>query len=290
MARSRLETSDSYIVLSSMMTKNQKILRIGIIVGTLLLIVIVFLVVRNFSVLKKSDSEIAERDRMIQMINGSLALCADDPYPEVCRRQLVDVQAREQGDAGMCEVFEGSELVRCVNGVAKKTLDVESCKVLKSDEQSKCRDNVVNSVAIEKLDILLCATVQDPELSSSCSLAVTGLVVRAGRCLELGVDPSRCELGDLKKIAYKTGDKSVCLDLHNPEDRKMCEDAAIDGVMDREEAISAGSVDGASDNDGDGLTNDEEAVLGTDPNNPDTDGDGFSDKTEVDGGYNPLGL
>lgn len=37
------------------------------------------------------------------------------------------------------------------------------------------------------------------------------------------------------------------------------------------------------DSDGDGLTDEEEADLGTDPNNPDTDGDGISDGDEVNG-------
>ena len=40
------------------------------------------------------------------------------------------------------------------------------------------------------------------------------------------------------------------------------------------------------DSDGDGLTDAEEAVLGTDPNNPDTDGDGLDDFTEVDTAVN----
>ena len=38
---------------------------------------------------------------------------------------------------------------------------------------------------------------------------------------------------------------------------------------------------GAQDSDGDGLSDEEEAELGTDPNNPDTDGDGLSDGDEV---------
>ena len=44
-----------------------------------------------------------------------------------------------------------------------------------------------------------------------------------------------------------------------------------------------------SDPDGDGLTNDEEETLGTDPNDPDTDGDGFGDGEEVNTlGSDPL--
>ncbi|MBT8202988.1 MAG: PD40 domain-containing protein [Acidimicrobiia bacterium] len=42
------------------------------------------------------------------------------------------------------------------------------------------------------------------------------------------------------------------------------------------------------DTDGDGLDDNEEAVLGTDPANPDTDGDGLADGREIDLGTDPL--
>lgn len=45
---------------------------------------------------------------------------------------------------------------------------------------------------------------------------------------------------------------------------------------------------GANDDDGDGLTNAQEAYWRTDPNNPDTDGDGFKDGEEILTGHNPL--
>lgn len=45
----------------------------------------------------------------------------------------------------------------------------------------------------------------------------------------------------------------------------------------------------SQDSDNDGLTNLEELLMGTDPNNPDTDGDGFLDGDEVRALYNPLG-
>lgn len=55
-------------------------------------------------------------------------------------------------------------------------------------------------------------------------------------------------------------------------------------------SILAASV--ALDTDGDGLTDDEEAILGTNPNLSDTDGDGISDYQEVNfdgnGAYNPF--
>lgn len=42
------------------------------------------------------------------------------------------------------------------------------------------------------------------------------------------------------------------------------------------------------DQDRDGLSDQEEQALGTDPANPDTDGDGYSDGVEVSSGYDPL--
>jgi hypothetical protein len=45
---------------------------------------------------------------------------------------------------------------------------------------------------------------------------------------------------------------------------------------------------GFADHDGDGLTNNQESVLGTNPLNPDTDADGVSDGDEFDAGFDPL--
>ena len=51
---------------------------------------------------------------------------------------------------------------------------------------------------------------------------------------------------------------------------------------------SAVGLTGCVDSDGDGLTNSQEADLGTDPDNPDSDGDGITDGDEVDLGIDPL--
>ena len=48
-----------------------------------------------------------------------------------------------------------------------------------------------------------------------------------------------------------------------------------------EPGINVNSTAISNDIDGDGLSNEEEEILGTDPENPDTDGDGLSDREEV---------
>ncbi len=44
----------------------------------------------------------------------------------------------------------------------------------------------------------------------------------------------------------------------------------------------------SKDSDGDGIPDNIESILGTNPNNKDTDGDGYDDKTEINTGHDPL--
>lgn len=54
------------------------------------------------------------------------------------------------------------------------------------------------------------------------------------------------------------------------------------------DALSIEGAANGTDTDGDGLFDEQENELGTDPFNPDTDGDGYLDGQEVKGGYDPL--
>ncbi|MCP4384766.1 MAG: CSLREA domain-containing protein, partial [Hyphomicrobiales bacterium] len=74
-----------------------------------------------------------------------------------------------------------------------------------------------------------------------------------------------------------------------------------DGTPDDVEALGDGDGDGVpawldpdetggDDSDGDGITDSDEATLGTDPSNPDTDGDGLADGLEVEFMTDPLAI
>ena len=115
---------------------------------------------------------------------------------------------------------------------------------------------------------------------------------------EIGTNPENPDTdGDGENDFVEIGDAS------NPTDtdgdgiidaiESSINDQDGDGVNDEEDPanedpcipnLSAGNCD----QDNDGLTNDEEITIGTDPTNPDTDDDGFNDGEESSSGSDPL--
>ncbi len=82
---------------------------------------------------------------------------------------------------------------------------------------------------------------------------------------------------------------SATAPVQPPEAVQKPVDSDGDGLTDAEEA-QLGTNPQSADTDQDGLSDDEEVkVWHTDPKNPDTDGDGYLDGQEVRGGFNPNG-
>lgn len=103
-----------------------------------------------------------------------------------------------------------------------------------------------------------------------------------------GTDPN---VADTDGDGFNDGDEVTAgTDPLDPASFPASPDSDGDGLDDAWEIEHFGNItaqDGTGDPDGDGLTNEEEETLGTDPNDADTDGDGVSDKDEVDAGSDP---
>src|SRR3989344_2299193 len=114
-----------------------------------------------------------------------------------------------------------------------------------------------------------------------------------------GTDPNNPDTdGDGESDGVETGaDPANPIDtdgdgIIDPLDSSIL-DADNDGVNDETDPANTDPCipnpnAGPCDQDGDGLTNAEEATEGTSPTNPDTDGDGIDDGVEVTSGTNPL--
>ena len=115
---------------------------------------------------------------------------------------------------------------------------------------------------------------------------------------EIGLDDLNNIDADLEDEPEDTWDEDYLEDENGFEDEGLGDETYIEDepeiingeIIDPEpESILNGEPYIFRDSDGDGLSDEEEAILGTDPYNPDTDGDGYDDLTEVLNLYDPLG-
>ena len=83
---------------------------------------------------------------------------------------------------------------------------------------------------------------------------------------------------DTSKGEYRTESTDFWVEINKDESIKK------DGARQEASVVEKSALD----SDRDGVSNDEEKQLGSNPNNPDTDGDGFMDGDEIKNGFDPL--
>lgn len=103
-----------------------------------------------------------------------------------------------------------------------------------------------------------------------------------------GIAPEGYDVSDVRGSAGQAGNRwAVTLDEANPAASLQIILTPV-GAPAPTEAPQQADASGDIDSDGDGLTDAQEAELGTDPANPDTDGDGVIDSVEIVSGTDPF--
>lgn len=275
----------------------RRLVIIAIVVVALSVIVVTVIVVRNLTTGRApSTATRAVREASEHTVAQAPASCASAQEPSQCVFATVKREALSLGDARVCDALADKERAGCVLAVAHERKDWEICDTLNGDEQTRCEDSVREAVAIDRLDRAICEGIVREALRVSCDESVVSRVVSDGSCAAHGIEVSLCENAAEFARIVAAGDVEACAVFDDEEMRFSCTGSVMErlddevGLSDDDEPPSvAESSDASIDSDGDGLTDAQEGVYGTDPANADSDGDGYSDGEEVSNGYNPLG-
>lgn len=198
--------------------------------------------------------------------------CKNAQDQEACLQAQTQRTAKENGNLKLCSDLLGDAFDGCVWELALDRQDPELCKKLNSIEnQEQCFVGIVDRLAVQKNDQLICDQIQDEVKRTACKDVVQGPVT-AENCLSRGKEAKQCEMLAVAEEANKKQDIRVC-DTLKDERVLFCKELVI-----------------KDDPDFDGLSSAEETIIyKTNPHKADSDNDGYADGDEVKAGYNPNG-
>lgn len=185
--------------------------------------------------------------------------------------------ATQNKDLELCKTISEANLnSSCViNIISQNQYNEQDCEKLEdSNQKNLCLGHVLYEEATTKNDISLCQKIPGEGNNSECLNSIINEHDNLDYCQSLPDElQETCVQIIARKLAFEKKDKSLCDKISDSGIQNECKE----------------SVDGILDQDNDGLTNAQEKIYKTDPNNPDTDKDGYSDGDEVKDGFNPLG-
>jgi len=182
------------------------------------------------------------------------------------------------------------------SALAQKAAELENkCSQNGAASSEECKQYYLDKYA-EKVN---CRDMEDEECDSAIKDSHINEIVRAEKAYERISEEAENILGKsmtagkLENLISRSNGKKV-LDFNVPLKKKETEIKIIPSY----ESVILGKHDGLVltapivamlDSDGDGVSDDIENRLGTEPDNKDTDGDGYTDSEEIRYGYDPLG-
>lgn len=202
---------------------------------------------------------------------------ANKDVAEGCKDRVNFEIATQNKDLELCKAIKEDNLnSSCViNVIFQNQYNEQDCeKIEDSNQKDLCLSHVLYEEATAKNDISLCQKIPGEDNNSECSHSIISKYDNLDYCQPLSEElRETCLRIIASKLAFEKKDKSLCDKISDESGKNECKER----------------VDGISDSDNDGLTNDQEKIYGTNPNNPDTDKDGYGDGNEVRDGFNPLG-
>jgi hypothetical protein len=247
--------------------------------GVLVVVVIMVVLLRVFG---GSADEQAFQQYVDSQVEFSLDQCEGADDEEGCRNGVINNLATEYGSDETCEMHsEDADRDNCYWLLAMNGKNTSYCgEIINDDNRVLCADGINAAMARETKDTEYCERIMEDVRKQQCLDFLESKDIE-NDCIN-GSQRPECDTYKATQAAIQARSEELCEAIENDAARESCIDAIASSG-----AIEAIVTD--VDSDGDGLSDEEEATYGTDPENSDTDGDGYPDGDEVLAGYNPLG-
>jgi len=184
-------------------------------------------------------------------------------------------KAEDAANADLCKELKLIDLNHCLYNIANVSNKISFCEKIADEAIKKdCLELFSFREALQGDDWQLCQKLNNTDWRDSCFNEIFRKQNQAEICLK--VPPERknlCESVIYFKMAISGSDKSFCEKISEEKIAQEC--LAIAKKF-------------PPDSDGDGLNDDYERSLSTNPFKADSDGDGMNDGEEIKAGRNPL--
>lgn len=248
----------------------------GSVLGVVLLVVVLF---RVFG----GSANYVNEASLQNQINNISDSCEGSADKDACLESQLTAMAQSQQTSEICEMIQ-TQVAKdnCYWELAQQTNEVEYCLQIGEEPALLiCQDDVYQALALSQGNGDMCDSIQDDSRRKNCIETLSEPITSANCSSD---KDSFCEDLAYLEQAIVEVNMTLCDEIQDQQTRDSCIELVGSAANEQTEPQIS-----SQDQDGDGLTDEEEEEYGTDPLNPDTDGDGYPDGEEVRAGYNPNG-